>query len=67
VQLVGAFGDHDEEEAARLQQEIVELEQEIRAGPALVSLKAAVGAAMAKRGVSYPATPRSPLGLVRSG
>lgn len=63
VQLIGAFGDHGEE-AARLQQEIVELEQKVRAGPALVGLKAAVADVMAERGLSYPPTPRSPLGLV---
>lgn len=60
MQLVAAFGDRGEDEAARLQQEIVEAEQVVRAGPALVGLEAAVAEAMAERGVGYPATPRSP-------
>jgi 4-hydroxy-tetrahydrodipicolinate synthase len=64
VALVDAFGDENDDEAERLQEEIVELEREIRAGPALVGLKRAVADAMAKRGVSYPAAPRSPLGPV---
>jgi dihydrodipicolinate synthase/N-acetylneuraminate lyase len=67
VHLVRAFGDGDDEEAARVQDEIVQLERELRAGPALVGLKRAVADAMAKRGVSYPSTLRSPLGPVRQG
>jgi dihydrodipicolinate synthase/N-acetylneuraminate lyase len=64
VQLVDAFRSHDDEEAARRQQEVVDLEQEVRAGPALVGLKRAVADAMAKRGVPYPAVPRRPLGAI---
>lgn len=62
VQLVRAFEEEDDEEAARLQDEIAELEREIRAGPALVGLKRAVAEALAKRGVDYPSALRSPLG-----
>jgi 4-hydroxy-tetrahydrodipicolinate synthase len=61
VQLVDAFRNDDDEEAARLQQEIVDLEREVRAGPTLVGLKRAVAEAMAKRGEPYPVVPRRPL------
>ncbi len=64
VSLVKAFGDDDDEEAARLQAEIAELERAVTAGPALIGLKRAVAEAMAERGVRYPPTPRSPLGPV---
>jgi 4-hydroxy-tetrahydrodipicolinate synthase len=64
--LIVALGDAwragDDEEAERLQAEIVETEAEVRAGRPLVGLKAAVAEAMAARGARYPAALRSPLG-----
>jgi 4-hydroxy-tetrahydrodipicolinate synthase len=62
VALARAFGDRQGDEAERVQRVIVELERELRMGPALVRLKSAVADAMARRGVPYPAAPRSPLG-----
>jgi dihydrodipicolinate synthase/N-acetylneuraminate lyase len=67
VALVEAFSADNGDEAERLQDEIVALEREIRAGPALVGLKLAVADAMAPRGVTYPARLRSPLGPVEPG
>jgi 4-hydroxy-tetrahydrodipicolinate synthase len=64
--LIVALGDAwragDDEQAERLQAEIVEIEAEVRAGRPLVGLKAAVAEAMAARGARYPAALRSPLG-----
>jgi 4-hydroxy-tetrahydrodipicolinate synthase len=62
VALAGAWRAGDDEEAERLQAEIVATEAEVRAGRPLVGLKAAVAEAMAARGARYPSALRSPLG-----
>ena len=62
VALGEAWRAGDDEEAERLQAEIVEIETEARGGRPLVGLKAAVAEAMAARGARYPAALRSPLG-----
>lgn len=62
VALARAFAEDRQDEAERLQDEIAALERELRAGPPLVRLKAAVAAAMAERGVRYRSTLRGPLG-----
>jgi dihydrodipicolinate synthase/N-acetylneuraminate lyase len=62
VALARAFADDRQADAERLQTEVAELEREVRAGPPLVRLKAAVTDVMAERGVRYGAALRSPLG-----
>lgn len=63
VALAHAWRDRREDEAVRLQEEVARLEREVTAGPALVGLKRAVAEALGRRGVRYPASPRSPLGI----
>ena len=62
VTLVRAFAENRHDEAERLQDEIAALERDLRAGPPLVRLKAAVADAMAQRGVRYRPALRGPLG-----
>jgi 4-hydroxy-tetrahydrodipicolinate synthase len=62
VALARAFAEDRQDEAERLQDEIAALERELRAGPPLVRLKAAVADAMAERGARYRPTLRGPLG-----
>jgi 4-hydroxy-tetrahydrodipicolinate synthase len=62
VALARAFAEDRGEEAERLQDEIGALERDVREGPPLVRLKAAVADAMAERGVRYRPALRGPLG-----
>jgi len=62
VALADAWRAGDDEEAERLQAEIVEIEADVRAGRPLVGLKTAVAEAMSARGARYPSALRSPLG-----
>ena len=62
VALARAFAEDRGDEAERLQDEIAALERDLRAGPPLVRLKAAVADAMAERGVRYRPALRGPLG-----
>jgi dihydrodipicolinate synthase/N-acetylneuraminate lyase len=62
VGLVRAFAEGRDDDAESLQAELAVLEREMTTGPMLLALKSAVAGAMAQRGVSYPAAPRSPLG-----
>lgn len=62
VELGEAWLDRHDDEAERLQEEIVELERRLTSGPALVSLKHDVAEAMGARGSRYPSALRSPLG-----
>ena len=62
VALAYAWRDGDDQEAERLQAEVRTAEQELKASPPLVALKAGVAALMAERGSRYPSALRSPLG-----
>jgi dihydrodipicolinate synthase/N-acetylneuraminate lyase len=62
VALARAFADHRQADAERLQAEVAELEREVRQGPPLVRLKAAVAEVLRERGARYGAALRSPLG-----
>ena len=62
VELAQAWLDRRDDEAETLQAEIAELEQRLKTGPALVTLKREVAEAMAARGERYPSALRSPLG-----
>ena len=62
VALAHAWRDGDDEEAERLQAEVRVAEQELKASPPLVALKAGVAELMAERGSRYPSALRSPLG-----
>ena len=62
VALARAFAEDRGEDAERLQDEIAALERDMREGPPLVRLKAAVADAMAERGARYRPALRGPLG-----
>ena len=61
VALARAFAENRRDEAERLQDEIAALERDMRRGPPLVRLKAAVADAMAERGARYRPALRGPL------